>query len=113
MKKIYMVMLLVVAVLFSCTLSTDAASVTVYAGKGVEVYADASSKWYTGDAGGVNVTFARETVGTVNYTFNRTSSGWNYDISSNAPSYASATTIVKAILKYVRTGEVTIEYNPS
>ncbi len=113
MKKIYTVMLLVVTVLFSCTLSANAASVTVYAGKGVEVYADASSKWYTGDAGGVNVTFARESAGTVNYTFNRTSSGWNYDISPNAPSYASANTIVKAILKYVRTGEVTIEYNPS
>ena len=91
----------------------EAASVCVYSGKGVNVYADSTSKWDSGNACGINVSFKYENCGIVNYTFKRGSSGWRYSISSNAPDYASQRVIVNAVLKYIRTGKTTIEYDPS
>lgn len=91
-----------------CISVSEAASLKIYSGKGVGVVADTSSRWYTGDAGGVNVTFDRERCGTVNYSFFLESDGWYYTISDNAPDYASSDIIVEAVFRYVSTGETSI-----
>lgn len=121
MKKIIVTIILVIIV-FCGGISVgninnigiaEAASIKVFSGKGVCLMADSTSKWYNGNAGGVNVFFEHENCGMVNYSFIKGNSGWKYTISSNAPDYARASSIVDAVLKYIRTGQTTITYDPS
>lgn len=100
--------LLVAVVIAGASASAEAAMIYVYQGKGVEVLADTTSRWYDGNAGGVVCTFPTTKNGPLTYRFTRTANGWEYEtFGNNRPSYYDAKAIVNAILKYVMTEQTT------
>ena len=110
-KNVFAVMLalLIGLVIAGGPARADAAMIYIYQGKGVGVMADTTSRWFDGNAGGVACTFEREHTGVLTYRFTRTANGWEYETFGTRPSYYDAKPIVKAILKYIMTEEITDE----